>query len=738
MDRERQEPPLQPEGLRGPQNPTGWQYEQKQPGTPPRRPPTPPMSSHSGPLAPKPYSPGQPNGPAPYREPVPDMGTTLGYGQGMEYQYFQPSQPLPKLRQERLQQLRQERLRREGQHARPDITTAARRRPGNSGALFQGSPFSASAPRAVPPSMPVVKERVPSSRLVQPAVAPAQDTAMIKKLRIGRASAILMIAFIASRVLGLVRTSMFAATFGTNNFSDAFVQASLLPDTVFNIVAGGALGSAFIPVFTKYMVGEKDERMAWQIANTALTLAIAGLVVFAIIGAIFANPLVWLYSPSYRNDPTTLNLMANLTRIMFLQAIILGATVIVGSVLNAKQDFQLPAIGTVLYNVGNIIGLLPGLALTMIHHGHNDADATLAVNCAAWGVVLGAALNISIQIPGLAKVGMHYRPNFNWHVPGILQIGRQMVPRVFNASVFSVTTFIDRYLIGSLVVLLPVAQIAQIDGLTTQYYQATQLVMLPLGIFGMAMSSAAFPTLAEYVAQRRMDRVRSVILDTLRNILFLSIPSSIGLLVLSEPIIQALLAHGSFSIDNARSTAIPLSFFAVGLAGLAAIEILTRSFYAMSDSKTPVTISILQFAWKVVLGLVLLDPFSLISPSWGMGALALSTSLANLGEAVVLFIILNQRVKGLFTPDLLNFIRRVFLASACMGVVTLVVFILLDTLTASAPTSGLLGIALSLLKLSIELFVGTFIYLRAARFFKIEELGPVRRLLDRFKLSWML
>jgi putative peptidoglycan lipid II flippase len=648
----------------------------------------------------------------------------------MEYQYFQPSQPLPKLRQERLQQLRQERLRRDGQHARPDITTALRRRKGSSSLPFQAPPFSPSAHPAIPPSKP----QKPSGSLVRPAaVAPAQDTAMIKKLRIGRASAILMIAFIASRVLGLVRTGMFAATFGTGNFSDAFVQASLLPDTIFNIIAGGALSSAFIPTFTKYMVGEKDEKMAWQLANTALTLAVAGMVVLAIIGAIFANPLVWLYSPSYRNDPATLNLMAELVRIMLLQAIILGGGVIVTSVLNAKQDFQLPAIGTVLYNVGNIIGLLPGLVLTVIFHDRADAD--LAVHCAAWGVVLGAALNIGVQIPGLIRVGMRYRPDFNWRLPGIVQIGRQMVPRVFNASVFSVTTFIDRYLIGLLVA---VASVEAVQGLTTQYYQATQLVMLPLGIFGMAMSTAAFPTLTEYVAQGRMDRVRSVILDTLRGILFLSIPSSVGLIVLAEPIIRALLAHGNFTINDAVSTSIPLAFFSLGLAGLAAVEILTRSFYAMRDSRTPVVISILQFAWKVAVGLILLNPFSLLGASWGMGALALSTSLANLAEAVVLFVILDQRIKGLFRPDLLNFILRVLAASACMGLVALVVRIVLDALTAPAPTYGLIGIVLSLLKLGIELFVGLFIFLRAARFFKLEELGPIHRLLERFKLSWML
>src|SRR5205814_2333846 len=168
MDREHQEPPQQRGSSQGPQNPTGWQYEEKQPGTPPRRSTAPLISSHSGPLASNAYSPNQPNGPAPYFEPVADMGTTLGYGQGMEYQYFQPSQPLPKLRQERLQQLRQDRLRRDGQHARPDVTTAIRRRKGNPSVPVKAiqSPFPASSNLASPISKSVSQPLKHSSPVV--------------------------------------------------------------------------------------------------------------------------------------------------------------------------------------------------------------------------------------------------------------------------------------------------------------------------------------------------------------------------------------------------------------------------------------------------------------------------------------------------------------------------------------------------------------------------------------------
>ncbi len=283
-----------------------------------------------------------------------------------------------------------------------------------------------------------------------------------------------------------------------------------------------------------------------------------------------------------------------------------------------------------------------------------------------------------------------------------------------------------------------------INGLVTQYYQSLQLVLLPLGIFGMAVSTAAFPTLAENVAKGRFDRVRSTILETLRSILFLSIPSSIGLVVLGFPIIQVLLEHGAFSLDEAQSTAVPLAFFALGLAGLTSAEILTRSFYALRDSITPVIVSIGQFIFKIALSLLLINAAVLgSSPSakgaLGMGALAFSTSIAGLLEAAILLWLLHQRIGELQLRTLVLFVGRILVASLVMGMAILVTRFSLDLVlvTTREQHLGLDGTVVALVKLLIELGVGAFIYLRAARLLGIEELGPVRRLLDRFKLSWL-
>jgi putative peptidoglycan lipid II flippase len=562
---------------------------------------------------------------------------------------------------------------------------------------------------------------------------------MIHRAHIGKAALIVSGAFIASRVLGLLRTSMFAYVFGTSSISDAYLQAFFIPDLIFNIVAGGALGSAFIPVFTKYWVGDRDEKTAWHLASSALNLTLVVMGVVASLAIIFARQLVPLYNPG--ESPGQLDLIASLMRIMLLQAIVLGVGVITNSVLNSRQDFLLPAVGTVLYNVGLIAGLIPGILLP-----HNTPSyQTIAVNSATWGVVIGALLQVSIQIPGLIKIGMRYTFSFDWRHPGVIQVARQMGPRIFNSVMFFLSILVDR----SLILLLPVV-VGQIfvHGLITQYYQSLQLIFLPLGIFGMSIATAVFPTLAEYVAMGRMDRLRHLVLETLRGIIFLTIPSSVGLIVLGLPIIQVLLQHGVFSLANAQSTSVPLALFAIGLAGLASVEILTRSFYALRDSLTPVIISIGQFIFKIVLSILFIN-FAVLGNSpvakgaLGMGALALATSIASLLEAAVLLWLLHQRIGEMQLRATAIFIGRVILASLVMGLALFVVRFILDAIlvtTAPGQTLALSGTLAAVIKLLIEMSVGIATYFIAGRFLHIGidglNLGPLKRLLNRLKLSW--
>lgn len=800
MGNEGQQAPLPQQGEAGQQQPYyGWQYDQDATAQPQQPSAGPPPGMYPQPQQPAQYSPQpqvqaglQPPLPASYQEPIPDMGASLGYGQGMQYQYTdvpQPSQPIPQLRQARLQQLREERMRRQQRRMQPDITTVVEGKGKASKHSVDGAlPSQQSLPpqqmsgSGVPPSMLVgnpsapplpptqmspvlplppmeispirsstvapsslqrslVESPVGVGAMSQPVAAPTQDTGTLHRARIGRAALIISSAFVASRVLGLLRTSMFAFVFGTSATSDAYLQAFFIPDLIFNLVAGGALSSAFIPVFTKYWVGDRDEKTAWHLASSALNLTVVVMITLAFLAIIFARQFVPLYNPG--EPPAQLDLIASLMRIMLLQSIALGVGVITSSVLNSRQNFLLPAVGTVLYNVGLIGGLIPGIILA----AHRTANYnTIAVNAATWGVVLGALLQVGIQIPGLFKVGMHYTFSFDWRHPGVIQVARQMGPRIFNAAMLFLSTLVDRSLILLLVVV--VGQ-TFVQGLITQYYQSLQLILLPLGIFGMSIATAVFPTLAEFVTRGRLDRLRELILETLHGILFLTVPSSIGLIVLGLPIIQVLLQHGAFSLQDAQSTSVPLAFFAVGLTGLAAVEILTRSFYALRDSLTPVIVSIGQFIFKIALSLVLINLAVLGSTppmkgALGMGMLAFSTSCAGLIEAGVLFWLLHQRIGQMQVRATAMFLGRVLFASVVMAIVLLVLRLVLDAiLVTTAPNQvlGFSGTLLAFIKLLIEIVVGVFTYFTAARLLGIGlntmNLGPVRRLLDRLKLSWI-
>ncbi|HEY7414221.1 MAG TPA: murein biosynthesis integral membrane protein MurJ, partial [Ktedonobacteraceae bacterium] len=492
-----------------------------------------------------------------------------------------------------------------------------------------------------------------------------------QRMSIGQAALIITLATLMARVFGLLRGSLFTAVFGATTISDAFNRAFVIPNAIYTIVTGGALVSAFIPVFNAYLLEKGDETEAWRVASDTINLATLVMVGIGGITVLFARQLVTLYNPGV--SASELDLVAELTRIMMLQAIVMGVGIVISSILNARQHFFLPALGSVLYSVGLIIGLLPGFVLVRLHH----SNPLLAVYCAAGGVVLGAALMVGCQLPGLRSVKMRYILSRRWLHPGVLQIARLMVPRVISSIAVNLSQAADIVLISLLA----------FAGFVTQYLLAFTVMMIPQGMV-INVATAMFPSMTEYAVTGRMDRFRAIVREALRSTLFISVPSAIGLIILSLPIIQVLYEHGPFTYKNAVITSIPLMGYAIGLPGWAVGEILTRAFYALRDSKTPVVVSVWQFTVKIALSLILLDPViwfaqmrlgaTELASAWGMGAMAFSTSVAILLEMIVLLWLLHQRIGGLRLRRMLPFIYRVLLASAAMVVAVIGTRWLLD------------------------------------------------------------
>jgi putative peptidoglycan lipid II flippase len=543
-----------------------------------------------------------------------------------------------------------------------------------------------------------------------------QPSSAMRALRPGnlvRATAIVSGALLLSRVLGLFRTTLFAYTFGLSIEADAFTNAFVFPEIIFNIVAGGALASAFIPVFTSYLIEKNDRRSAWHIASAALNLSIAALTILAIVGFIFTPQILTIIlNPIFtRPDQSEANLIVNLTRIMLLQPIFLGGATVAVAILQARQSFVLPAIAQVIYTASLILGILATMADNRWGiFGHN-----LGIYGPALGVVLGAFLQLIIQIPGLRREKMKYRPTFDAFHPGVRQMFRMMVPRLINAAMLYLSVIVNRSLLS----------ILNNDGAVYGYVTAFTLVMLPIGVFGMAVSQASFPTMAAFVAAGEWQRLRDTIMRTLRGVTYLALPSALGLIVLAQPLTQFLLGHGEVDLEKIYVIWQPLIFFSIGLLGLSLVEILVRSFYALHDTRTAVEVSILQFMFVIGLSVLLLDPM-------GANGLALATALGSTGEAVVLLLLLRPRVGGLDLRSYGGFFLNTLGASVTAALAALAVYLAgglvlpVSTTEASLMTTINLGI-----RLSAAALVGVGAFYVSARFLGIADTVPLDRIFRR-------
>ncbi|MDP2726141.1 MAG: murein biosynthesis integral membrane protein MurJ, partial [Dehalococcoidia bacterium] len=325
-----------------------------------------------------------------------------------------------------------------------------------------------------------------------------------------------------------------------------------------------------------------------------------------------------------------------LTRIMLASPVFFGISAILGSALNARRHFLLPGLAPIVYNLS-----ITGGALFLSRY--------IGIEGVAWGVTAGSLAHLLVQVPGLRRQGMVYHLIFSISNPGVREVGRLMGPRVLGLAAIQVNFLVTTALASKL---------ASYSIPALNY--AWMLMLLPLGLFAIAISSAVFPTLAEKAAQEMGESMRQTIYVTLKMILFLTIPASVGLIVLGRPLIGLLFQRGLFDELSAQATYGALVFYAIGLFGHGMVEILTRAFYANHDTRTPVIIGIGAMALNIGLSLVLMGPL-------GHGGLALSVSLAAIMEAILLFRAITRRFGQQTSSALGPSLVRTCLAAALMG-----------------------------------------------------------------------
>ncbi|HEY3083540.1 MAG TPA: murein biosynthesis integral membrane protein MurJ [Chloroflexota bacterium] len=503
------------------------------------------------------------------------------------------------------------------------------------------------------------------------------------------AATVMMAAFLLSRLTGLLRTIAIGYRFGTGPELDAYFAANRLSDTLFQIVAGGAVSAAFIPILAGYLTrGERAE--AWRMVSALLTIAVGLMAPLSLVLALFAPLVVRLWGGF---DASQQGLAVGMLRILLISPTVFALGTLLTSVLNAEGRFLLAALAPTAYNLGIIFGALV-LARWYGVYG------------LALGASLGALLYLLIQLPGLARSGVRVHPWFGHDHPGVRRVARLMAPRTLGLAVTQLNFLVISVLAS------PIA------GAITALDYAWTLMMLPLGLFAMAISTAVFPTLAAQTASDRLDEMTGTLAASLRVILYLTVPASAGLIVLGEPIVRALLERGEFGPASTALTVVALRFYAIGLLGQATVEIVTRAFYALQDTRTPVAVAAVAMAANLLLGL-------LLRPLLGHGGLALALSMASLLEAILLVGLVRRRLHGL---DESRLVLSALRSLAGAAVVALALALALAPLEHLVEASGQVG-RLALVAAAVGL--GASVYVVATLALRSEEprqlLGLARR-----------
>jgi putative peptidoglycan lipid II flippase len=508
---------------------------------------------------------------------------------------------------------------------------------------------------------------------------------------IGGAALIIAASGIVSRLLGFLRDHLLAARFGAGDTLDAYYAAFQIPDFFYSLIVLGALSAAFIPVFTDLI--EKDRRdAAWKLVSELLKSLFVLLSVVAVLGAVFAPQLVGFLAPGFGDEK--LALTVSLMRIMLLGPIFLGMSSVFGGVLVSFRQFVANAFAPVVYNLGIIGGILFFVP-------------TMGVTGLAWGVIIGALAHALIQYPAFVRSGFgrHRLLRMPWHDENVRRVLWLMIPRTLGMAINQITAVIESQFAS----LLSSGSIAVLR-------LSNNIQSVPLGLFGIPFSLAAFPSLSIFAAQEKEKEFFEALSSTTRRILFFVVPISLFLIIFRAQFVRVILGSGQFDWNDTILTFGMLKWFAMSLFAQSLIPLFARAFFALQDTRTPFYISLTSAMVQVVLIPVLL-------PYYSVEALALAFSAGTIVNISLLYWFLRKRLTGEWNDR--AFILPIFkavLAALIAGVAAQVsksVFAL--TITELDTTVKVLSQLLFGLSIGGAVFLGMAAWLRLEDFVAFKQ-----------------
>jgi putative peptidoglycan lipid II flippase len=522
-----------------------------------------------------------------------------------------------------------------------------------------------------------------------------------------RATGIVGVAILCSRVLGLIREVVFAALFGASRNMDAFLTAFRAPNMLRDLFAEGALSTAFVTTFSRRIATEGD-KSAWNLASKVATLTLVFMSAVSLLGVIFAPVLINILAPGFPVEKAELTIL--LTRIMFPFILLVSLAALVMGMLNAKHVFGMPAMASSFFNLGSIIG---GVTLCYWldpqpdwRHPHFGERGLIGLSIAT---LIGGLLQLIVQFPSLRRVGFRFRLDFKWRDPGVRTILGMMGPATIAASAVQVNVAVNSIFASGLG-----------DGPIAWLNIAFRLMQLPLGIFGVAVATVTLPLVSRSAAMGNTGEFRSALAHSIRLVLLLTIPAAIGLIILAEPIIHLIYEHGRFTPYATTQTAAALRFYAIGLAGYSADKVLAPAFYALNRRYVPMFVTLTSIA--INFSLNWLFTFYL---HWGHRGLAFSTSMVAITNFLFLYSMMRHYTGRLETGAMFQTIAKLLIA----GVGLAAICWLASTFFFSAQVH--LTAWKNFLALMITIAIGAGVFFGAAYLLRVAEVQDLVELVRR-------
>jgi putative peptidoglycan lipid II flippase len=507
---------------------------------------------------------------------------------------------------------------------------------------------------------------------------------------VAKAAGLIAVASLLSRILGFLREALISGFFGKSYVTDAYLAGFAVPDLFYTLLVVGALSSAFIPVLSGYLA-EGKRKEAWYIASTIMNLVVVMLSIITILALIFAPEIITMYIPDA--PMKTKELATAIMRILLFQPILLSLSGFSMGILNSLKIFGPSAYGSVIYVLCVVVF---GTILTPL----------MGIKGFAVGVLIGAMGNFLIQIPALRKVGFSYSFTLNFRHPGVRRIAVLAFPIILSFALGQIPVVIYQNLASA----LP-------PGSLSSFMYAYRLQQLPIGIFAYSVGLAIFPTLTEAISLKRWQVFRDSFSLALRGIMFVTIPISVGMMVLAQPLISVVFQHGLFTHQDTLATVPSLVFFAFGIVEQSASVILPRTFYALQDTWTPVLLGGITLLVNIVLMNVLVKPLA-------QGGLALAISISGIVNMLLLLYSLRRKIGFIDGRRIITSLSKILLASTIMGMAVWLMLRYTSTFTGT-NFSG------SLIDLVVGTFVGAVVFLVLAVVLRMQELELILQIARR-------